>query len=95
MKKEHSARFYILRFLICAALACGAFFYAFTLRRLNLAYTPSETAESSTLLSNPYCGFYKISGYTLSDDFMFSPEFERLYDELTGMVVIWLEENGL
>ena len=68
MKKEHSARFYILRFLICAALACGAFFYAFTLRRLNLAYTPSETAESSTLLSNPYCGFYKISGYTLSDD---------------------------
>ena len=36
-----------------------------------------------------------FSGYTLSDDFMFSPEFEQLYDELTGTVVIWLEENGL
>lgn len=37
----------------------------------------------------------RSSGYTLSDDFMFSPEFEQLYDELTGTVVIWLEENGL
>ena len=36
-----------------------------------------------------------FAGYTLSDDFMFSPEFGQLYDELTGMVVIWLEENGL
>ena len=59
MKKEHSARFYILRFLICAALAVELSFMLFTLRRLNLAYTPSETAESSTLLSNPYCGFTK------------------------------------
>ena len=30
-----------------------------------------------------------------ADDFMFSPEFGQLYDELTGTVVIWLEENGL
>lgn len=36
-----------------------------------------------------------FSGYTLSDDFMFSPEFDRLYDELTDTVAIWLEENGL
>lgn len=68
MKKEHSAIFYTLRFLICGSLACAAFFYAFTLRQLNVAYTPSETAESSVLLSNPYCGFYKMSGYILSDD---------------------------
>ena len=32
-----------------------------------------------------------FAGYTLSDDFMFSPEFGQLYDELTGTVVIWLE----
>ena len=36
-----------------------------------------------------------FSGYTLSDDFMFNPEFDRLYDELTDTVTIWLEENGL
>lgn len=68
MKKEPSALFYILRFLICASLALAAFFYVFTLRQLNVAYIPSETAESSVLLSNPYCGFYQMSGYILSDD---------------------------
>lgn len=52
------------------------------------------SARSVALQLLPECRKV-FSGYTLSDDFMFSPEFEQLYDELTGMVVIWLEENGL
>ena len=58
------------------------------------AEVPEGSARSVALRLLPECRKV-FSGYTLSDDFMFSPEFERLYDELTGMVVIWLEENGL
>jgi hypothetical protein len=33
--------------------------------------------------------------YTLSEDFADSPEFDLLYTELTGIIQIWIEENGL
>lgn len=33
--------------------------------------------------------------YLLSDDFAYSVEYEQLYTELTGEIVIWLAENGL
>lgn len=33
--------------------------------------------------------------YTLSDDFAYSTEYEQLYTELTGEVVIYLAANGL
>ena len=52
------------------------------------------SARSVALQLLPECRKV-FSGYTLSDDFMFSPEFGQLYDELAGTVVIWLEENGL
>ena len=58
------------------------------------AEVPEGSARSVALQLLPECR-KAFSGYTLSDDFMFSPEFEQLYDELTGTVVIWLEENGL
>ena len=58
------------------------------------AEVPEGSARSVALQLLPECRKV-FSGYTLSDDFMFSPEFEQLYDELTGTVVIWLEENGL
>lgn len=35
---------------------------------LSLIYTPAAYEESTEILANPYCGFYKIYGYTLSDD---------------------------
>ena len=58
------------------------------------AEVPEGSARSVALQLLPECRKV-FSGYTLSDDFMFSPEFGQLYDELTGTVVIWLEENGL
>ena len=42
-----------------------------------------------------FCGRRSLHTSFCAPYFMFSPEFERLYDELTGMVVIWLDENGL
>lgn len=58
------------------------------------AEVPEGSARSVALQLLPECRKV-FAGYTLSDDFMFSPEFGQLYDELTGTVVIWLEENGL
>lgn len=36
-----------------------------------------------------------FSKYTLTDEFDYSPEYDRLYTELTGLIDIWLEENEL
>ena len=58
------------------------------------AEIPEGSARSVALQLLPECRKV-FADYTLSDDFMFSPEFGQLYDELTGTVVIWLEENGL
>lgn len=58
------------------------------------AEIPEGNARNVALQLLPECRKV-FSGYTLSDDFMFSPEFDRLYDELTDTVTIWLEENGL
>jgi high-affinity Fe2+/Pb2+ permease len=33
--------------------------------------------------------------YPLSDDFAYEPEFNELYTELTGTIVIWMEEHEL
>lgn len=36
-----------------------------------------------------------FSHYTLSDDFAYSPEYDLLYTELTGAIVIYIEEHGV
>ncbi len=36
-----------------------------------------------------------FSKYHLSDEFDYSPEYDKLYSELTGFIDIWLEENEL
>ena len=33
--------------------------------------------------------------YELTDDFAYSYEFDLLYTEITGIIAIWVEENGL
>lgn len=33
--------------------------------------------------------------YPLSDEFMYSPEYDKLYTELTGFIDLWLEEHEL
>lgn len=33
--------------------------------------------------------------YPLSDDFAFDPQFDSLYTELTGTILIWLDEHGV
>jgi len=33
--------------------------------------------------------------YPLSDEFIGSPEYDKLYTELTGFISLWLEENEL
>lgn len=36
-----------------------------------------------------------FGGYELTDDFANGNEFDLLYTELTGTILIWIEENGL
>ena len=36
-----------------------------------------------------------FSKYYLNDEFEYSPEYDKLYSEITGFIDIWLEENEL
>ena len=68
MKKNWSIILHSLSFVICTALAVYALYYIISVRHLNVEYTPAFTEESAQSLDNPYRGFYRMSGYILSDD---------------------------
>lgn len=36
-----------------------------------------------------------FSKYELNDDFAYSPEYDKLYTEITGAIQIWIEGNGI
>lgn len=55
---------------------------------------PQSEAPEVALRLQPYLeGVF--ASYPLSDGFAYSPEYEQLYTELTGAVLICLEENGI
>ena len=68
MKKYISVLFHTIVFFFCAALTAAAILYFVSVRQINITYEPDTSAESNTLIQNPFCGFYKINGYMLSDD---------------------------
>lgn len=55
---------------------------------------PQGTAKEFAIKLFPVCEAV-FTNYSLHDDFAYTAEFELLYTELTGTIVIWLEENGL
>ncbi len=67
MKKSNSAVGYSILFLLCAALTATVIIRFISARQLTATYESDNTQESNTLVQNPFCGFYKINGYMLSD----------------------------
>lgn len=61
----HSLPFRLLCILGCVICIC---FLLISNYFLPLSYTPVSYEESTEILTNPYCGFYTIYGYTLSDN---------------------------
>ena len=55
-------------------------------------YTFEPFTESKKPLRNPYCGFYHIIGYTLSDDYNFSDSYITTIDSYTESLAL-LEIN--
>ena len=82
--------------------------YRFTLFELNLLFfedytvlwnefsdvVPQGNAKTLALQLLPVCEEV-FSKYPLSDDFQFEPAFDNLYTEITGTILIWLDENGI
>lgn len=55
-----------------------------------------EPSSAPALALNILSTFADIlSGYTISDDFAQSPEYDMLYTELTGAIVTYFEQNGI
>lgn len=55
---------------------------------------PASRAREVALQLLPECSRV-FSGYDLTDDFTATPDFDRLCEELTATISIWLEENGI
>lgn len=68
MKKHTPAIFHISAFFFCAVLIATTVIYLISARRLIVTYEADTSSESSSLIQNPFCGFYKINGYLLADD---------------------------
>lgn len=55
---------------------------------------PQGSAKALALQLLPVCEEV-FARYPLSDDFAFEPQFDNLYTELTGTILIWLDEYGV
>lgn len=55
---------------------------------------PQSEAKEYAIRILSQCEFLFLQ-YPISDEFMYSPEYEKLYNELTGFIDLWLEENEL
>lgn len=55
---------------------------------------PQGSARSLAFQLLPVCEEV-FAKYPLSDDFLFEPAFDNLYTEITGTILIWLDENGV
>lgn len=55
---------------------------------------PQGSAKALALQLIPVCEEVFVH-YPLSDDFAFDPQFDNLYMELTGTILIWLDEHGV
>lgn len=53
---------------------------------------PQSEAKDYAVRILSQCEFLFLQ-YPLSDEFMYSPEYDELYTELTGFIDLWLEEN--
>ncbi|MEC3880238.1 DUF1896 domain-containing protein [Parapedobacter sp. 10938] len=55
---------------------------------------PDKDLHPFALKMFPVCA-HVFDRYELTDDFAYSPEYDKLYTELTGTIAIWIDENGL
>ncbi|MDR0874152.1 MAG: DUF1896 domain-containing protein [Prevotellaceae bacterium] len=55
---------------------------------------PEENAPALAIKLLPECEAV-FADYPLSDDFVYSPEYDLLYTELTGTIAIYLESYGI
>ena len=68
MKKAASSSYHLITLIICTLFIICMALYIISSRHLTVCYKPEITEESSSVISNPYRGFYVLSGYILSDD---------------------------
>lgn len=68
MKQFFSTTYRVLSFLACLGIFIAAPYYFCTTRYIRVTYTPTTLSDSAVLLDNPYCGFYKLNGYILSEE---------------------------
>ena len=55
---------------------------------------PEDDAKSWAIRLFPECEPV-FAEYPLTDDFAYTPEYELLYTELTGVIAIYFEEHGI
>lgn len=67
MKKIITTTLRYIIFLLCLAAGLYTLFFVLRHRYHPVDYAPAELTESDAAISNPYCGFYQMNGFVLSD----------------------------
>lgn len=68
MKRIFLTTYRVLLFLVCLGILLASLGYFCVTRYLRVNYEPAALSDSAALLDNPYCGFYALNGYILSED---------------------------
>jgi hypothetical protein len=55
---------------------------------------PEDDARALAIKLSPECASV-FAAYSLTDDFVYEPEYELLYTELTGVIALYLERHEL
>ncbi|MFQ9192818.1 MAG: DUF4832 domain-containing protein [Candidatus Gastranaerophilaceae bacterium] len=57
-----------LLFVLCTIIFLVCILFFFFHRFCPVSYTAADYTESPSVLQNPYCGFYEMNGFTLTDE---------------------------
>ena len=63
-----SRTLHFLLFAVCLLAVITVCVFVIHSRQLKISYTKTISEESGTFVPSPYCGFYQMNGYTLSED---------------------------
>ena len=95
MKKNKEVVSRTILFLICSIFVLTIVLYLIFVRCIHVSYTANTAKESNSVVTNPYCGFYQMGGYMLSekDTPKKAKNWSKNFCQSTSLPLVLLEIN--
>lgn len=93
MKHTLTTAYHMFAGCLCILTAVTLLLLTFFQRQLHVTYDAASFTPSTAVLQNPYCGFYQMRGYMLSDTAQDASVWAKLQCENTSCSLLLLEIN--